>query len=395
MLDPSKSWKIDVDILRSPQYEALGQGNLYCDENDFLWSPVMISFDEAETTDAWAAQATHVLLLSKDGGFTWEITDDPWPGPPLENRRVLADGTIIETVTYGWERYPRSEIDRLRAEGYYVWDLGEKHDYCAVNYGMVVRHSTDGGQTWKEDRLHEKLPFFARFSMEALHMLDDGSLINFAYGYKPEGLSKSSELGGLSHAWCVRSTDGGRKWELIQIADGRFGPTARGFGENYHVVHGDGRIFCMLRTQMGHFAYSVWSSDGGQTWTEPLETPVRAKHPRVTLLRDGTVLCTYQRRFDPPFGVRARFTLDYGKTWTGEVVIRDDIPISDGLHQPNTVELSDRTLFTSFDAKKYDDEARGWPFVGGSRWTRSYKGPYGPKLEVPEAGEKYNYPRGG
>ncbi len=150
----------------------------------------------------------------------------------------------------------------------------------------------------------------------------------------------------------------------------------------------------MLRTELGNFAYSVWSSDGGRNWSEPVQTPIRAKHPRPTLLQDGTIICSYQRRFAEPYGARARFTSDVGKTWSEEVIIRDDIPIA-RVSEVNTVELSDGTLFTAYSATKYDDEGRPWPFAGGSRWSRSYTGTYGPKLEVPEPGEKYNYPRSG
>jgi hypothetical protein len=137
--------------------------------------------------------------------------------------------------------------------------------------------------------------------------------------------------------------------------------------------------------------YSVWSSDGGRTWTEPVQTPIRAKHPRPTALRDGTIVCSYQRRFAQPFGVCARFTADRGKTWSEEIILRDDIPISDGLSEANTVEFSDGTLFTAFGARQYDDEGRAWPFIGGCRWTHDYRRPYGPALEVPARSEKYNY----
>ncbi len=68
MLDPSKSWKIDVDILRSPQYENIIQGLLYCDEEDRLWLPVTISFDASQTTDAWWGVETSIILMSEDGG---------------------------------------------------------------------------------------------------------------------------------------------------------------------------------------------------------------------------------------------------------------------------------------------------------------------------------------
>lgn len=81
----SRPWEFDVDILRSPQYEALAQGHLDCDDQDHLWLPVTISFDAKTTTDAWIAQRQDVLLLSEDNGLTWRITDRPHPNPP-DNR---------------------------------------------------------------------------------------------------------------------------------------------------------------------------------------------------------------------------------------------------------------------------------------------------------------------
>ena len=326
MKNPPKPWKYDVDILRSRQYEAMAQGQVHCDEDDNLWLHVGISFDAKTTTDAYIAQETGVLLLSEDRGLTWTMTDRPHPRPPGADRVTLPDGTIVTTTSSGWVRYPRTEIERLRQQRYYVWDLGEELDFCAVHKDM----------------------------------------------------------------WMSRSRDGGDTWALITIADGTLSPSPVGFGETYPVVYGDGRVFVMVRTELGHHAYCVSSAAGGSTWTQPRKTPIRGKHPRPTLLRDGTILITYQRRFALPYGVRARFTPDHGETWSEEVIIRDDIPVSDGLHQPNTVEMSDGTLFTTFDAKKYYDDGTELPFVGGSRWTRTYRRPLGPKLAVPEPAEKYS-----
>jgi len=79
-------------------------------------------------------------------------------------------------------------------------------------------------------------------------------------------------------------------------------------------------------------------------------------------------------------------------TWSDEAILRDDIAIADALAEASTVELSDETLFTSFSTRRHDDEGRALPFIGGSRWTRNYRRPYGPRLDVPEPNEKYNYP---
>ena len=68
-------------------------------------------------------------------------------------------------------------------------------------------------------------------------------------------------------------------------------------------------------------------------------------------------------------------------------------PVADDLHQPNTVDHSDSTLCTGFDANKFDDRGRSWPFVGGIHWSRNYCGHYGPILQVTKPGEKFNSKR--
>ncbi len=412
MTETATPWKYDVEVISSPQYVVNNSANtpLYCDKEDRLWARVWLSF--AENTDAYHARATEVTLVSEDQGVTWQVTDHPWPGP-VQNRSVLPDGTIVETASNGWVRYPRSEIKRLQDRGYYVWDLGEEAGYCAIIYDMWVRRSTDGGQTWEEFPVHQQFPFFAKLCVNSpprQRLLNDGTIITFAYGYLPEGRTEESDLGGLCNTYILRSSDAGTTWQMIRMADGHLSPSPRGFGEIYPVVWRDGRIFALMRTAAGTPAYSVWSDDGGLTWSEPRPTPIAAKHPNPALLRDGTIVCTYQRRFAPPFGVRARFTSDLGKTWSDEVILRDDIAIADGLSQPQTVELSDGTLFTIFTAKKYVESGGVQFFVGGTRWARGYqplphiqeklqqireRGSWGPEFPLPPLTPRYNWQTAG
>ena len=89
----------------------------------------------------------------------------------------------------------------------------------------------------------------------------------------------------------------------------------------------------------------------------------------------------------------ARRSTDGGKTWTEEIVLRDNIPLSDALAEPTTVELADGTLFTAFQGKKLDDQGRPWEFIGGCHWSRDYRRPWSPKLEVPQPTQKFNAPK--
>ena len=385
----AKPWKYDVDILFNPQYTPARNNAYYDEEEDRIWlqaSAIFAAESAGDHTDAYAARSTHVILVSEDKGLTWEITDCEWPAPP-PNRTTLPDGTILEFGSNGWERHPRSDIGRLTQKGYFVWDLGEEAGYCAIIYNIWMRRSTDSGRTWEEKPIHEQLPFFAhlvcRFNPT---VLDDGALVFFAYGYGKE----ARYSGSRSSAYYLRSTDAGDTWGLVMMADGKHSSSDNGFTEIFPVVHSDGRIFSMLRTELGQDAYAVRSFDGGKTWSQPERTPIRAKHPDLRSLKDGSFLCTYQRRFQEPLGIRARFTSDMGQTWSEEVVIRDGIPISNGLASPLTLELSDGTLFTLFNAQKYIDDGTKKGFIGGSRWTRDYRRAYGPELPVPPLTPKFN-----
>ena len=397
----SRPWKIDVEILHAAEYEGryagFNKGHLYIDKDDRLWLPLEVYFpDDQPNTDAYHPLQMAILLLSEDKGLTWEITERASPAPS-HNRVTMPDGAIIEVGGSGWIRYPRSEIKRLQAEGYYVWDLGPKYDYCAIVYDLWQRRSVDSGKTWVKREIYKQLPFFAHFVARGpLRLLDDGTLVFFGYGYGKDRRNDNdvrkpiASKRGRSDVYCLRSTDSGETWNAVHAVDGHLSPTEVGFTETFPIINGDGNMFVVLRTGLGRNAYTISSSDGGRSWTGAARTSIRAKHPLPTLLRDGIIVCSYQRRVAQPFGVRARFTSNHGKTWSEEIVLRDDVLISDGLAEPNTVEFSDGTLFTAFQGKKVDDQGRQLGFIGGCRWSRNYGHPYAPKLKVPNRKEKFN-----
>jgi hypothetical protein len=302
---------------------------------------------------------------------------------------VLKDGTIIEISSNFYIRYTRSEIDRLKKEGYLVKDIGEKEGYCAILYDMWMRRSTDGGKTWEKKAIHPQFGFLAYWvTFGGVAVLDDGVVVAFGYGQRRVEDRKSTYI--------VRSKDKGDTWEAIKIADGQLSPSDSGFNECFPVVYPDGRIFVMLRTRLTVDAYCVRSMDGGLTWSKPEKTSVRAKHPLVTRLSDDTIVCTYPRRFRP-YGIRARLTSDFGKTWSDEVVLRDDFEITDGLSWSLTQELPDGTLFTVMNGKKYVDlkGKLAQNYIFGSRWTRDYRKPMGPEFPIPPRARRINVDKRG
>jgi hypothetical protein len=61
------------------------------------------------------------------------------------------------------------------------------------------------------------------------------------------------------------------------------------------------------------------------------------------------LICTYGYRAKAPFGIRAMFSNDNGKTWDTGYSIYDN-EISADLGYPSTVELADGSLLTVFYA---------------------------------------------
>ena len=397
-------WKYDFEVISGPRY-VVNNDMIYCDKNDHIYMTLLLNF--AENTDAYHARSTTIVIVSKDKGVSWQISKRPWPGT-LNNRSVLKDGTIVETGTHYWLRHPRTEIARLRKQGFYVWDLGEQRNYCAILHDMWVRQSSDNGKTWRAFPVHQQFGFFSRLAVNSpprQSLLADGTIVNFVHGYRAKSLNKASDLGGTNAPYIIRSSDQGKTWQMIRMADGKKSPSPRGFNEIYPVVNANGKIFAMLRTAVGTQSYSVSSSDGGRTWTPARPTPILAKHPNPTVLRDGSIVCSYQRRYAKPFGVRARLTPDGGKSWNKEITLRDDLTIADGLVQPITVELSDGSLVTVFTGTKRLPTGGKRSFIGGSRWTRDQKaiagievlrrkikrrGIWTPKVALPPLKPRYN-----
>lgn len=129
----------------------------------------------------------------------------------------------------------------------------------------------------------------------------------------------------------------------------------------------DGTLLCHIRMQRttgrrSHdmlTTYQSVSKDGGKSWSrpEPLLDPLDGSPPHLLELPDGTLLCTYGRRIHP-YGIRAMFSTDGGKSWsTNHVVYENDL--THDLGYPATVLRKDGSLMTVF----YDHPKEGDPAV--------------------------------
>ena len=121
----------------------------------------------------------------------------------------------------------------------------------------------------------------------------------------------------------------------------------------------DGRIICQIRiSNAGYFTlYQTESSNGGLNWTTPkMILDKRGGSPAHLLLHsNGTLISTYGFR-DAPYGIKAMFSKDLGKTWETDLWVYDNNGISGDLGYPSSIELDNGDILTIFYAR---DEAKG------------------------------------
>jgi hypothetical protein len=142
--------------------------------------------------------------------------------------------------------------------------------------------------------------------------------------------------------FCAETKDGGLTWEPIA----RIGPEPEGYIIMPSTVRLDRKAYLTaLRhkdtTKPGSID-TYLSEDAGHTWHSLGEAAPNiggGNPPSLVALHDGRLALIYGYRAIP-YGVRARLSSDRGRTWSGEIVLRDDALTGD-LGYPRSVQRPD------------------------------------------------------
>jgi hypothetical protein len=458
-------WKWDVTVYDRPGWigRFRGRARLATSGGAPPGEGLFLRFEELERAsyfgDYFMGRHRDTWLASPDGGRSWRRAGSRASAlgggrgvepagraeadeTPNVDGVALADGSRL-TVTHTVARLRgaalRDYLDRAglarlwQAESFAWWDLrSPAHEaeltrrgvaYAAVRQpsaflaylnDLSVGRCAPGSREWTWSPV-EGLPPMARLAgwwRQTGVLLEDGTVVGCAHGrVAPDEPHDSS--------FALRSTDGGRSWELSRIATAT---ASVGFSEAFLTRLRDGRILALVRANAGdaNLHRSV-SADGGRTWSDLERTPVEGYPAHVIRLRSGALLCVYARRWHPQ-GVRAVLSYDEGQTWDveREKVLRDDAVGSVGY--PMSVQLADGTIFTAYELGKpvraapaeeagraqlpgpeevrpqatalsprvpsqastmtrggasIDMEARPQAYIAGSRYTESYVAPLG------------------
>jgi hypothetical protein len=164
-------------------------------------------------------------------------------------------------------------------------------------------------------------------------------------------LTTSKVDGAEGRTFCARTRNGGRSFEFMSF-----------IGEEPHgyrimpssVMLNDGTVVTATRCYGGTsgkgWIEAFASHDQGKTWRRlgvvVENTGEDGNPPAVVRYGENGLALAYGFR-DRPFGIRMRTSDDGGRTWSGEVVLRDDGGTPD-LGYPKIVRMSDRGLLAVY-----------------------------------------------
>ena len=270
--------------------------------------------DNPEVINDTSVAQRLMASFSADEGATWSkskvLYEFPkergmhWPvGPGFVDRQ----GTIH---LFGLHYFG------LGPQGFYDWDNCKSFVYHVM--------SDDGCQTWKPP-VHCEFGYLYTGAVNgATQLASDRILVPLSY-YSRRATGKHVCKASISD-------DGGKTWRPSQgecVVDTGGHLLEGGAIEPACIQLGDGQVWMLMRTQ-GGYLYESFSSDDGETWSEPVPSRfVSSNSPAALLrLRDGRLVLVWNNCMSPydEGGIMtsyARYILamaiseDEGKSWHG------------------------------------------------------------------------------
>jgi hypothetical protein len=212
----------------------------------------------------------------------------------------------------GWDVYPMSAARPL-GPNHHRLVLGRLKFAPALggiqpfaDWRTTTIDSFDGGLTWTEESGDLKLfPWCTEvYGASNPHQLSDGRLM---WGLSGTQGQDSDWRFGVSFT----DADGNGYTEPVVIAAGE----GLGFPEGDIIPLTDGRFMAVIREQVHHHTVVAYSSDEGQTWTEPVPTGFLGSNIKLHRLPTGEILCAYRDEDVNQRGVSMSVTADDGETW--------------------------------------------------------------------------------
>jgi hypothetical protein len=162
---------------------------------------------------------------------------------------------------------------------------------------------------------------------------------------------------------CARTTDGAKTWKMINWVCPE--PADNDFAIMPSSVRLSGKS---ILTTIRHRKFiAAWrSDDNGASWNmvgQPVDDTGGGNPPALLKLPGGKLVLTYGFR-NAPYSIRARTSTDEGKTWSKDIMLREDGGSWD-LGYTRTVRRPDGNLVTAY---YYNTNQGSERFIGATIW---------------------------
>jgi hypothetical protein len=278
--------------------------------------------------------ARNMFARSLDGGVTWTIED-----------------AYNQGITGG--AHDSRLGDRARKPG----DLEEAINFSHPDFAMMFQNESihkgpahfyytyDRGRSWNGPYSFPNLdtPGFAARTDYIINNRNEALVFLTA--------AKSNEREG--RIACVRTTDGGRNWERIAW----IGPEPSGFAimpASIRLDNSEILTTIRYREEGQTWLTSHLSRDNAQTWQQ-LDDPVKDNvnsPPALIKLPDGRLVISYIFRRsgvdNEGSSVCARISSDNGRSWSEEIVLREDDGANTDVGYPRIVQRPDGKLVITY-----------------------------------------------
>lgn len=304
---------------------------------------------------------------SLDGGGTWRVT--PMPCSTPGNRALSADehmephlraATTLESGPHAPQPHPGGV------------------DFTHPNFTLMCARTglLAGAQSWfytSIDRCHTwqgpfRLPMFGQTGIAARtdYLVNDRATCTLF-------LTASKPNGEEGRVFCARTTDGGKSFHFRAWVT----PEPTGYTIMPASVRlPSGRILSAVRCSESrasgparHCWIDLYASDDDAASFQHLSQPAPdtgygGNPPTLTLLQDERLCLVYGYR-NPPFAIHARLSSDGGQTWSEPITVREGAGNHD-LGYPRTVQRPDGKLVTVY---YWNDHAQGERYIAASVYT--------------------------
>ena len=310
-----------------------------------------------------------MICFSEDNGNSWskpELLLAPYEGC-AQDGGMFYDGKYLYANTFIWGHITRFAVEALDAAGNNEFIYAGNCVPTSTHIGSVSMRSADGGKTWEEPVFPEPLPGgLEALPGRPLMMHNRANIIRSADGrlfYCGQALRYRPEY--HSSVVLYESKDDGASWQFLSTAADHKGTAV--FEEPFLYITPSGKFVMLMRTHRGpggeHISRAhLWiteSTDGGYTWSEPVDTGVHAEPPCAQRLADGRVMVAYGYRIEPETGVRVRICnpelTDFATA--EEIIIRDDGERADTGY-PQIVPLGENKYMIFYYMNPLSDEGR-------------------------------------